>query len=86
MPNLRAYRSQFLDATDGAPIELDAAPDAVDARAEHHRVAAGELDVVFHAVVGEVQVVSGRGPLGRHRVNLLDPRGHTQFTTRLSHH
>lgn len=59
------------NAAHGAPVELHAAADAVDPRADHHDVGLVEGHVALGAVVGQVEVVGVCGPLRSHRVDLL---------------
>jgi hypothetical protein len=64
--------TQFCDATDGAPVELDRAADSVDTGSDDHdlTVASLEGDVVLAAVVGQVEIVRRGGPLGGDGINL----------------
>lgn len=75
---------ELCDAPDRAPVELHAAADAVNARADHHDVLVVEGQVVLCAVVGQVQVVRVGGPFGRHCVNLLHYREDGPIVTQLS--
>lgn len=76
---------ELRDASDRAPVELHAAADAVNARADHHDVLIAEAQVVLGAVVRQVQVVREGGPLGRHRVNLLHHGQDGPIVTQPSH-
>jgi hypothetical protein len=64
--------TQFCDATDGAPVELDRAADSVDPGSNDHdlTIASLEGDVVLTAVVGQVEIVRRGGPLGGDGINL----------------
>lgn len=77
---------EFSDASNGAPVKLHAAANAVDARADHHDVLVVEMQVVLGTVVRQVQVVGEGGPLGGHRVNLLHYGQDGPFVTQLPHH
>ena len=76
---------QLGDAADGAPVELDAAADAVHPGAEHHRVGLLERHVVARPVVRQVEVVGGGRPLGRHRVDALHARAHAERRAQPAH-
>ena len=69
-----AHLPEFPDAADRAPIKLDAAADPVDAGAEHHGGAPGEVQVVRGGVVRQVQVIGERRVFGCYRVDLLHER------------
>ena len=64
--------TQFCDAANGAPVELDGAAYPVDAGPDDHdlTVAALEVDIVLAAVVRQVEVVRRRRPLGSDSVDL----------------
>ena len=83
--SLKSHLPELRDASDRAPIELHAAADAVNARADHHDVLVVEAQVVLRAVIGQVQVVGAGGPLSRHRIDLLDYRQDGPIATQLSH-
>ena len=85
MTRCKCHLAELHDAAHGAPVELHAAADAVDARAQHHDVGMLVGQVVLSAVVGQVQVVGLGRPLRRHRVDLLDHGQDSPVVPQLSH-
>ncbi len=80
----------FLDGekcVDRAPVELHGAADAVGSRSEDYDrpVVVEIVDVVFGAVVCEVEVVGACGIFGGERVDLLDDRGDAEPFAQFSH-
>lgn len=70
----RTYLPEFGDTSDGTPIKLHAAADTIDTGADHHDMRLFEAQVVFCAMVGQVQVVRVGGPFSRHCIDLLHHR------------
>ncbi len=64
---------ELVQAADGAPVELDRAPDAVHAAAEHDDGAFVEVaQVVLAPVVRQVQIVGLARPFRAHGIDLFD--------------
>lgn len=80
-----ACLSQLHDTSNSAPIKLHAASDAVHPRANDHNMGLLEDHVTFRAMIGQVQIVGVRGPLGSDRVNLFDHGKNLPVTPQLPH-
>ena len=78
---------QGLYGTNGTPVKLHAAADAVRARTQHNHspVALRRHDVVADPVIGQVEVVRAGREFGCERVYLLDMRPDAQTEPVVAH-